>query len=134
MQKKRNCTIILFVLIGVLSLGIAVADGVYDFNISHDDVNVDFYGRVDYVEYLVAPDTVTYFAHLDGSDKEDITYSDAAVLTISKKNGDEIYKKRFYYSTDSKTMHTYTTQSKVYTSSIKVEVKFGDTTEVETIN
>ncbi len=129
MKKKRVGFLIVCVVAYIFMLGIAMASS-KDFELEHGDVDATFYGRVDYTDYAIFDDTITYYAHISGSDAYLITDDDAATLKIYRyKNATEkvivVDKKIYYGHVINTTQYNCETHERIY-----VEYSFDGITKI----
>ena len=110
MRKKRIAGLFL---LGLLFIGIAgqvFAASSYSWNVKAKNVDAVYYGKTGLSEGKgIFPDTITYYAHIGGTQKSKITSYNYATLRISKPSGSVKVNEKVYYghgiSTSQKTVY-----------------------------
>lgn len=108
MRRKRIALLLSVIAVVMLLCTGVLADGTRNWTqkANHSDVDVTYYGRVDWKDKGYAPNILTYYARLAGSEKNLFIDSNAATLLIRSGRNNVILSLKIYdgneYPTDQK--------------------------------
>lgn len=106
----------------VLSISRVFAGQIYNWKLDGKNLDAVFYGGASYDKgELFFKDIITYYAHISGTDRINVTEYNPAKVTFKDKNLKSIFSLKVYYG------HEYNTSQKQYWVSgnyIKVYTEF----------